>query len=309
VAIVTADFSPGGEILITGGLDGYVIEWDGESGSRRRVLLDPSGRKDGRVEVRRLKHGVRVDPGFRLVRWSECMRGSSILTVRFSPDGSMFAVGAANGAFVLWKTESRGEILSCTRYRDTVDALAISPDNQWLAAGSEQDAIDSLRVWRLEGGMPFELREAFSCDRHIGGVSCLRFSPDSRWLAAGGFTMSGYTGPFLYDVETGKREGSLLYDMTRSLDYSPDGCLVATGDDFGSVKIWDAESRTKLFESRSHKDSVAVVRFSPDERWLASGSRDDTVKVWDVAEREMIAEHLCAGMVRAIRCDSAGGAL
>ncbi len=234
------------------------------------------------------------------------MRGSSILSVRFSPDGRKFAVGAANGALVLWNAESRGEIRRWSQHEEPVNALAISPDNHWLAVGSLEDGVDSLRVWRLDGAMPFESFEAFSDDSHVGGVSSLYFSSDNRILAAGGFTMSGYTGPLLYEVSTGKRVGSLLYDMTRSLDYSPDGRLIATGDDYGTVKIWNAESGTKLLEEKAHGRAIGAVLFYRDGNWLATGSRDGAVKVWDVAAKRTFAEYAGHGVVRAMRFDDDG---
>jgi WD40 repeat protein len=115
-----------------------------------------------------------------------------------------------NGAVVLWNAETRSEVESWTAHRDPVDALAISADNRWLATGSLEDGTDSLRVYRLTNEPPFPKDEAFSDDRHVGGVSSLCFSPDSRFPVAGGFKLSGYTGPVVYEVDTGKRVGALF---------------------------------------------------------------------------------------------------
>jgi WD40 repeat protein len=286
MCVVTASFSPVGNIFLTGSLNGSVVEWDAISGARRRVVLEPE------------PEAPSLPP-----RLSECMWGSPIRCVRFSPDGSLFAAGAANGAIVLWNAENRAAIQFWPEHQAKVDALAISPDSRWLAVGSVEDAIDSLRVWRRKQDASFEFTEAFSSDRHIGGVSSLCFSPDSRTLAAGGFSMSGYTGPLLYDLATGKGVGGFYYDMTRSLDISPDGRLLVTGDDFGTVRFWDVESKTRLFEAKGHERMILVVRFSPDGARLATGSVDCSVRVWDMATRETLARYDCHGVVLAIHFD------
>ena len=311
MSIVTASFSPDGQILVTGSLSGHLVEWDGRTGERRRVLLDPEGREDDNPRVVYVEKGVEVEAPFQLVRLSEYMRGSSILCVCFSPDGTKLAVGAANGVVVLWNAECRGELWYWIDHdgRHSVDALAISPDNRWLAVGSEEDGIDSLRVFRLREEPPPEAVQAFACDRHVCGVSSVCFSPDSRTLVAGGFMLSGYTGPFIYDLEAGKRTGSLLYDMTRSLAYSPDGRLIATGDDFGTLKIWDAAARTQLFEATAHAKQVGVLLFSPDGRRLATGGRDGSVTVWDVETRKPLVEHRCDDAVVAFHFGGGGGDL
>jgi WD40 repeat protein len=310
MSIVTASFSPDGQMLVTGSLSGHLVEWDGSTGAKRRVLLDPEGREDARPRIVRIENGVEVEAPFQLVRLSEHMRGSRILSTCFSPDGGRFAVGSGGGVVVVWNARSRAEVWYWINPYDPypVNALALSPGDRWLAIGSADDA-QTLRVLRFRKDGPLEATEAFTSDRHAAGVWSLCFSPDGQFLAAGGFTYSGYTGPIVYALETGSREGELLHDMTRSLAYSPDGRMIATGDDFGKVKLWDVKSHGQLFEASAHSAAVGVVLFSPDGRSLATGSRDGSVTVWDVRGRKPLVEDRRDHAVVALHFGSGDGEL
>jgi len=69
----------------------------------------------------------------------------------------------------------------------------------------------------------------------------------------------------------------------RSVSYSSDGRLLASGSDDGSVRIWDTrtgeEARSPLL---SGTGSVVTVDFAPNKRWVASGGQSGVVCVWNV---------------------------
>ncbi|MBD2499217.1 pentapeptide repeat-containing protein [Anabaena azotica] len=64
--------------------------------------------------------------------------------------------------------------------------------------------------------------------------------------------------------------------------FSPDGKLLATGEENGRVMLWNVNSGKELLTLIGHKSSVNSVAWSRDGLTLASGSRDNTVKLWDV---------------------------
>jgi WD40 repeat protein len=307
-SIVAADFSPDGKILITASLGGTLAEWDAETGLRRRVLLDPKGIEDENPRVYVMEDGQEVEAPFQLRRLSESMRGSSLLSVRFSPDGRYFAVGAANGTVVVWNACSRGELFGWRPHESDVVTLDISPDRQWLATGALDEGIDNFKVWRLEEH-PVEVREVFSDHRHVGGVWTVCFSPDGRLVAAGGWTMSGYTAPLLYEVKTGKRIGGFYWDMTRAMRFSPDSQRLITGDESGNVKVWTIGKEKPLYELEAHKGLVSLVGLSADGTKICSGGDGGGVKVWEAMEGELLREHPVEGRVLACRFADEGGGL
>ncbi len=67
----------------------------------------------------------------------------------------------------------------------------------------------------------------------------------------------------------------------RSLAFSPDGRLLATGGEFSSVHTWDAETGTALAAFAGHAAAAGSVTFFDDES-LVSGSADHSVRVWEL---------------------------
>jgi WD40 repeat protein/serine/threonine protein kinase len=63
--------------------------------------------------------------------------------------------------------------------------------------------------------------------------------------------------------------------------FSPDGRRIASSDQDGWVKVWDARTGRELVKFRAHPEHARSVAFSPDGRRLATASWDGTVKVWD----------------------------
>lgn len=99
------------------------------------------------------------------------------------------------------------------------------------------------------------------------------------------------------DVATGKdvrhlllnREGDALLKMQgdrapRCLAWSPDGRLLATADDDGTICLLDTATNEERGQLRGHQAPLRALVFSPDGKRLLSASADRTALVWDVRQ-------------------------
>lgn len=67
-----------------------------------------------------------------------------------------------------------------------------------------------------------------------------------------------------------------------SINFSPDGKLLASGGTDGFLKIWSLEEKKRIDSNYSpvHQRRISAVEFSPDGKLLASASYDGIVKIW-----------------------------
>ena len=53
-----------------------------------------------------------------------------------------------------------------------------------------------------------------------------------------------------------------------SVSYSPNGTMLASGSEDGTIKLWDVATRQNIATIEGHMDDVITVSFSPDGRTL-----------------------------------------
>lgn len=88
-------------------------------------------------------------------------------------------------------------------------------------------------------------------------------------------------------------DAETLVDRVLSLDFSPDGTLLATGSGepsrSGQIALWNVANGSLVRKlDQPHSDTVFGLAFSPDGEFLASASADRTMKVFRTATGEHV---------------------
>jgi WD40 repeat protein len=75
----------------------------------------------------------------------------------------------------------------------------------------------------------------------------------------------------------------------RSVRFSPEGQVLASCSDDGTVRLWKLSTGRELRVFEGHEAAVRSVSFSPDGRLLASASEDGTLRLWKAATGDCLA--------------------
>ncbi len=73
-----------------------------------------------------------------------------------------------------------------------------------------------------------------------------------------------------------------------SVAYSPDGQMVLTASDDGTVKLWSTEDWRLLNTLRGHEDGILHAVFSHDGSRVLTSSRDSTARLWNAKTGEQL---------------------
>jgi WD40 repeat protein len=215
--------------------------------------------------------------------------------IEYLPDGRRLAVAGGRGLVGLWDAgsgERIGPLLNAPRgacadpgstftiprcqYATVLGALEIGPDNLLATASLGGD----VRIWDLG-----ERATIGSPTRLPPFVTGLAISPDGSQLAVPfGYVKPGMDGVEVLDPQSGERVGRLPAESdVRSVAFSPDGSLLATGRVDGTAQLWATDGWRQVGPPLEvSRGFVLGLAFSPDGRTLATSSDNGTVTLWDV---------------------------
>jgi len=228
--------------------------------------------------------------------------GVAARSAAFSPDGELLAVGLKNGAFVVLKTADL-KIVAQKRDRHQANQdVRFSPDGKYLAVGSDDNCVD---FYELRGERP--LTRVGYCKGIPSFVTQMDFSADGRFIqvSTGAYERLVFTVPGGNPLKDRKEINRITWASWTSVlgnevigvwprnadkadvncaNLSSSGLSLATGDDFGFVKLFEFPVTEKFAPFKryvGHSAHVTNVRFTCDDRYLISAGGDDCcVFVW-----------------------------
>ena len=309
--------SPDGATAITSAWDDTIRFWDATTGRQQRVIRiagwprtawrsSPDGRvlaasagRPGEVrlldpdsgrELRRLHgpHARELRVAGVLSRWQSDHRGR-----RRGSDRA--ALGRGHGS-ILVDFQTRGDGPQVAAISRTAPSIAgAGQDRNMGGAGNV------IRIWdAATGGQIRELRgHKGYCDRawpsrptaSSSRPGDSRAARDSRPAAAPSARPTSATRSISGTWPPGPTSASSLASRPRSgaiagsvnaLAFTPDGRTLISGEENGSIVLYDASNAAVRATLRGHLNSVRAVCVSTNGRRLVSASTDLTALVWDL---------------------------
>ncbi len=217
----------------------------------------------------------------------------------YSPDGKYLVTSGtmkSNPKFteiVVRDARSRAVIHQLKGPHGFLANFAFTSDSKYLLAVSRA-------LKRNPDGFVWELASGKQVGK-FPGETAIAIHPNGKMVAT-----SGENRVVLVDWESGKEIQSFKCSssLAESLDFSPDGSLLAAGgsilsrptgkfdsENGKSIHVWDLKTGEKKF-SRKQSDSPSgesalQVAFSPNGKWLATGGTDKMIILWDTSGKKV----------------------
>ncbi|WAL59191.1 WD40 repeat domain-containing protein [Thermocoleostomius sinensis] len=247
-------FSPDGQMLVSGSLNGDTKIWNADTGELLRQVSD-------RPSIQSIAVSADTVPAYQSI---------------------LLASGDDQGGIELHNLTT-GELRQTLAIPETVvQSVAFSPNGQWLASGQWNGTV---QLWDIETG-----ERLSTLANHDYGVTVVMFAPATN-TESPLLISADYDGNVkLWRSNNGEllRTFNTARYPVLALAISPDGKTLVTGNGDGTVKSWKLPSGRYIQGFLGHLDAVTALTISPDGQTLASSSRDKTIKLWDLATGTLI---------------------
>ena len=169
---------------------------------------------------------------------------------------------------------------------EEIYGVAVSPDGRFIATGISEG---SVWIWDAVTG-----KEVATLPAVTPSASCVAFHPDGETLAVGYGdgtirTWSLTTFTMVSMVLAHESAGPLGPRRVLSMEFSPDGTLLASGATFGQITVRNARNLQLLHAWGIDQAAwMQVVSWSQDQQRIAAASSDNLIRVVDANSGEVL---------------------
>jgi len=275
--------------------------------ARRKVYTDSETRSAEDAQVAGLQSHCKE----LAINLSAAAEERPLVSVRFSPTGSLLATGSLGGSVKLWDPVRLEQCGNLRAHEERIMSLAWRPaeGGEFLAsagadgkcvlwdcrassssssASSASDAMDVAADEAKEGssssGSGGRGRILHTLLGHRGAVADVDFHPSGRFVGTAGHDNTWR----LWDVETAQE--LLLQDghikECSTISFQQDGALCLTGDAAGVILLWDLRSGQAVHVCQGHVKKISALTFNPNGFVAASSSVDNMIRIWDFRKKK-----------------------
>jgi WD40 repeat protein len=201
----------------------------------------------------------------------------SVLSVRFTHDGSTLISGSRDKTVRVWDVASGQLKKTLTNHTGDVYAVVFSHDGKIMATSSVDKTII---LWNPQTFEPFRTLLG-----HTAAIRELACAPADKTLPSVGedFTFR------LWDVATGKLKVTRTEHTkkVKSVAYTPDGAMIATVSHDMTARLWTADGEPKQV-LQGHKSGLESCDISPDGKLLMTSSDNGQLIFWELPSGKML---------------------
>ncbi|RKU31277.1 hypothetical protein C6497_01955 [Candidatus Poribacteria bacterium] len=268
----TVEYSPNGLTFISGSIDGTILLYDAKT---YQTIGELKGNPKG---------------------------------IAFSPDSKTLAISQLDNNIELFDAVSGDHKSTLTEHTDNVSNLIFNPIDKRTLAGIGSDS--TIRLWDVTTGEHLQTIRG-----HTRSISSISFNADGSKLATGSRHIVGRSGDKIiriwnlnscnlqsaFNVPLNKWVAKRCRHLIDFVSYSPNGKMLVSGSEDGTIRFWDAESgelQYCTFEGlkgcqseypRGYSSEGLILEHSPDGKTIASCSReydDNTIQLWEASTCE-----------------------
>lgn len=254
--MLSAVYSPNGDIISTASYDGTIRIWDSKTGECIKTLD--------------IKEAIGTETAF--------------TTVSFNSQGTLIATATYSGDIIIWDYQNDCITQRFNHTSNPVFSVCFAPDGKYVASAGVDN---NVKIWNLTAGMLHD-----ELVGHDYFVDAIKYSPNGNYL----FSASRDNTLICWNFIEGKiiwRNSSWNGQLT-ALAISNDGKYLAIAScDFNKqICICDSHTGKIIVSYNGIIKPLNSLVFKPDGRTLICADKDGRIYRWEVPELQTLIDQV-----------------